>query len=175
MKIFINRFKIFIILDVVIILITFFSNHIWLLNTQIAFFSSIIITIGSFYGYKNNINNRIKEYPIDNNEIDEDDKYDLYSDEVTYNQEIKEEEITKEQIKETMKPIKQIKQNYFKNFTSSMGAMASFYRLFGYIFLIIGFFYLRNNGYLDIYSYLLGFSIVPISTMLYAYIHKNNT
>ncbi|MEA3315821.1 MAG: hypothetical protein U9Q30_08205 [Campylobacterota bacterium] len=171
MKTSINKFKIFIIVDFIVIASTILFNQFdWLVNTQVAFFSSLAITLGSFYGYKKNIENRVKDYPIEYEEIDEDDKYDLYSDEV-YNKEIKEDSITKEQIKEAMKPIKQ---NYFKNFTSGIGAMTSFYRLFGYIFLIIGFFYLRNNELLHIYSYLLGFLILPISTLLYMLIHKDN-
>ena len=44
--------------------------------------------------------------------------------------------------------------------------MASLYRIFGYVGLVIGFFYLNNNGYLHIYSYVLGFLIVPISSLL---------
>jgi len=43
--------------------------------------------------------------------------------------------------------------------------MASLYRIFGYVGLIIGFFYLRNNDFLHIYSYILGFLIVPISAL----------
>jgi len=62
--------------------------------------------------------------------------------------------------------MKPIKQNHVANFKSGFGGMASLYRLFGYVGLVIGFFYLNNNGYLHIYSYILGFLIVPISSLI---------
>ena len=62
--------------------------------------------------------------------------------------------------------VKPIKQNYLSNLKSGLSGMASFYRIFGYIGLIIGFFYLNNNDYLHIYSYILGFLIVPISSLI---------
>ena len=89
-----------------------------------------------------------------------DDKYDLYSPDV---EQVEILEPTKEEIQEAMKPIKQ---NHFANLKSGFSGMASFYRLFGYIFLIIGFFYLNNNGYLHIYSYIVGFILVPISALI---------
>jgi len=157
---------IFAILDLGVILFCLLQGQLdWLLNTQIAFFSSLIVTIGSYLGYQKNVKNRASEHQNDDDSYDEvdkmDDKYDLYS------PEIPQEEIivspTKEQIKEAMKPIKQ---NHFANFKSGLGGMASLYRIFGYVGLIVGFFYLRNNDFLHIYSYILGFLIVPISALL---------
>jgi hypothetical protein len=144
-----------------------FGEFIWLLNTQIALISSLLVTIGSYFGYKKNILIRTNEHTeiIDDDdnydEIDKmDDKYDLYS--PTVEEKIIEEP-TKEEIVEAMKPIKQ---NHFANFKSGFSGMASFYRLFGYLFLILGFFYLTNNGNLHIYSYLTGFILVPISSLI---------
>ena len=136
----------------------------WLLNTQIAFLSSLMVTVGSYLGYQKNVQNRAQEHINDDtyDEIDKmDDKYDLYSPEAPQEEII--ENPTKEEIKEAMKPIKQ---NHFANFKSGLGGMASLYRIFGYVGLIIGFFYLRNNDFLHIYSYILGFLIVPISALL---------
>ncbi len=160
-----QTFKIFLIVDLVVIfLCLIFGEFIWLLNTQIALISSLLVTIGSYLGYKKNIQARANDHINDDDNYDEidkmDDKYDLYSPDV---EQIEIEEPTKEDIKEAMKPIKQ---NHFANFKSGFSGMASFYRLFGYIFLIIGFFYLNNNAYLHIYSYIIGFIIVPISALI---------
>ena len=152
--------KIFFIVDlIVIVLCLIYGELIWLLNTQIALINSLLVTIGSYLGYKKNIQIRAKDYTeILDDEMD--DKYDLYSPTI----EVKTlEEPTKEEIVEAMKPIKQ---NHFANFKSGFSGMASFYRLFGYVFLIIGFFYLNNNGYLHIYSYIAGFILVPISSLI---------
>jgi len=158
--------KIFFIIDIgVIVFCLLMGQFDWLLNTQIAFVSSLIVTIGSYLGYERNVDNRVKNHVNEDDNYDEmdkmDDKYDLYSPEVP---EVEVNKIpTKEEIKEAMKPIKQ---NHFANFKSGFAGMASFYRIFGYVGLVIGFFYLNNNGYLHIYSYILGFLIVPLSSLI---------
>jgi hypothetical protein len=167
-----KAFKVFFIIDLGVVIFCILSSHYdWLLNTQIAFFSSLMVTIGSYLGYKQNINKRVQDRINDDDNYDEldkmDDKYDLYSPEV----ETKViEEPTKEQIKEAMKPIKQ---NHFNNFKSGFSGMVSLYRIFGYICLVIGFFYLTNNHLLDVYSYVAGFIIVPISALVVSFIIKN--
>jgi hypothetical protein len=164
--------KIFFIIDFGVVLFCLISGNLnWLLNTQIAFFSSLMVTVGSYLGYKKNIQSRAEQHINEDDNYDEvdkmDDKYDLYSPDVPQ-EEIKENP-TKEEIKAAMKPIKQ---NHFKNFRSGFSGMASLYRITGYIGLVIGFFYLNNNGYLHIYSYVFGFIIVPISALVVSFITK---
>ncbi len=166
--------KVFFIIDFGVILFCLLSGHTdWLINTQIAFISSLMVTIGSYLGYKKNIGIRAKEHHNDDDNYDEldkmDDKYDLYSDEVEQIEIV--EEATKEEIKEAMKPIKQ---NHFANLKSGFSGMASLYRLFGYVGLIIGFFYLNNNNLLHVYSYVFGFIIVPISSLVVGLSLKKN-
>jgi len=166
--------QIFFIIDFGVILFCLISgNTSWLLNTQIAFFSSLMVTVGSYLGYKKNIQNRAQDHVNDDDNYDEvdkmDDKYDLYSPEVPTTE--VNENPTKEEIKEAMKPIKQ---NHFANFKSGFSGMASLYRLAGYVGLIIGFFYLNNNGYLHIYSYIFGFIIVPISALVVSFVTKKD-
>ena len=158
--------KIFAIVDFGVIIFCLLAAHTdWLLNTQIAFFSSLMVTVGSYLGYQKNVQNRVENHINEDDTYDEvdkmDDKYDLYSPqtpEIEVN-----DSPTKEEIKEAMKPIKQ---NHFANFKSGFAGMASLYRIFGYVGLVVGFFYLNNNGFLHIYSYILGFLIVPISSLI---------
>lgn len=161
-----NTLKILFLVDFVVVIICAISGQFqWLLNTQLAFISSVLVTLGSYYGYKKNIDSRIEDHINDDDNYDEldkmDDKYDLYSLEAETIE--KKEEYSKEEIKEAMKPIKQ---NYVANFRSGLSGMASLYRLAGYIFLIICFFFLNNNGYLHIWSYMFGFLIVPIASLV---------
>lgn len=158
--------KVFFIVDILVVLLCLvFWELTWLLNTQVAFLSSALVTIGSYMGYKKNVDARAQDHINEDDNYDEldkmDDKYDLYSPEVP-EVEIPQEP-TKEEIKEAMKPIKQ---NHFANFKSGIGGMASLYRVAGYVLLVIGFFFLNNNGYLHIYSYILGFLIVPASALV---------
>ncbi len=169
-----NTLKILFIVDFVVILFCVILGQFqWLLNTQLAFISSVLVTIGSYYGYKKNVDSRVEDHVNDDDNYDEldkmDDKYDLYSPEVeTIEQK---EQYSKEEIKEAMKPIKQ---NYFANFKSGFSGMASLYRLSGYVFLIICFFFLNNNGYLHIWSYMFGFLIVPIASLVLSLYTKSS-
>jgi len=160
-KIFLN----FLFIDILIVLFCILSdNYIYLLNTQIAFSSSLLISLATFYSYKKNVlksvDTNIKNQNEDIDFIDKiDDPYDLYSQDI--NEKIIENP-TKEQIQEAIKPVKQ---NHFANLKSSIFSFTSFYRIGSYVLLIIGFFYLNNNNLLDIYSYLFGFMILPIVSL----------
>lgn len=165
-----NFAKFYLILDAIVIVVCIVSNnYLWLLNTQVAFISAMAITIGSFLGYKRNVENRVegmdKNIPITNeprDTIDEiDDPYDLYG-------EINEqEEFTTQEIKTIIdEEKKRVKQNSFKNTIFSATGFASLYRLLGYAILIFGFFALNNNGLLHVFSYVVGLVSVTIATLI---------
>jgi hypothetical protein len=147
-----------------------------ILNIQVAFISSLLIVLGSYLGYKKNIERRVEDYPVDfdNNNPDEIDKvedpYDLYS-----KININEEELSKEEAKEIFKEEKEKLKNQsnVKNTIKSFGAASSIYRIGGYVLLVIGFFYLNNNKLLEPIIYLIGFTIVPLSTLMTKLVIKN--
>src|SRR5574344_1339719 len=157
--------KVFIVLNLCLSLYAlFFQNQTWLLNLQVAFFSSLFVTLASFLSYKKNIENRLsnldensKDLSEQRDKIDEiDDPYDLYSE----YEEIPEEELTAEKIKEIITDEKKkIKQNSFKNTIFSTGGFVSIYRIAGYLFLIAGFFALNNNKLLEPLSFIIGLGL----------------
>ena len=149
----------------VVALFVLIGEYLWVLNSQVAVVSSIAVTLGSYYGYKKNIDKRVKTHEnFDDNydEIDKmDDQFDLYSPDIPETK--TKQEMTKEQIKEEIKKNKDaLKKNNIKNLYRSLSAASSFYRLGGYVALILGFFFLNNNGNLHIFSYLCGFLVVPL-------------
>lgn len=165
-----NFAKFYIILDLLVILACIvLDNYLWLLNTQVAFISAMSITIGSFLGYKRNIQKRVQGINLQEetnieprDKIDEiDDPYDLYG-------EINEQqEFTAQEIKTIIQEEKsKIKQNSFKNTLFSATGFASIYRIIGYVVLILGFFALNNNGLLHVFSYLCGLFVVTIATLM---------
>ena len=148
-----------------------YQSQYWLLNMQVAFFSSLIITVASFLSYKRNVQNRISTFDLskevkgeDRDKIDEiDDPYDLY----TEYDEIPEEELTPEKIKEIINDEKsKVKKNSFKNTVFSAGGFVSIYRVIGYGALILGFFALNNNKIFLPIAFLIGLGIVPIGVLL---------
>ena len=163
--------KVFIVLNLCITIYGFiFQNSIWVLNLQVAFFSSLFITIASFLSYRRNVQNRLKNVDSskfvasDRDKIDEiDDPYDLYSE----YEEIPEEELTPEKIKEIITDEKKkVKQNSLKNTVFSAGGFVSIYRIAGYLFLIAGFFALNNNKLLEPLAFIVGLGLVPIGVLL---------
>jgi len=163
--------KVFIFLDLCLLVYSFiFQNSIWLLNTQVAFISSLFIVIASFFSYKRNIQNRLSNFEAskasaeDRDKIDEiDDPFDLYSE----YEEIPEEELTPEKIKEIIQEEKtKVKKNSLKNTLFSAGGFLSIYRILGYGILIFGFFALNNNKIFIPVAFIVGLGIVPIGVLL---------
>lgn len=163
--------KVFILLDLCAIIYAFiFQNSLWVLNMQVAFISSLFITIASFLSYKRNIQNRILNLDLsqvnesgERDKIDEiDDPYDLY----TEYEEIAEEDLTPEKIKEILNDEKsKVKKNTFKNTLFASGGFLSIYRIMGYVILIFGFFALNNNNIFTPFAFIIGLGIVPIGVL----------
>ncbi len=170
--------KVFILLDFCIILYyLFFQNKFWLLNTQVAFISSLFIIIASFLSYRKNIQNRLSNLDlsqinegIDRDKIDEiDDPYDLY----TQYKEIPEDELTTEKIKEIINDEKsKVKRNSFKNTIFSASGFLSIYRILGYGILIFGFFALNNNKVFLPIAFIIGLGIVPLGILFSKLLEK---
>ncbi len=147
-----KQLYIYIILDWILLCFSFYKGISWIINSQVAFFSSLIVVILSFLSYAKTINkqvNLLKESISDRDMIDEmDDPYELYDDE------------DKEKIK-----ISKIKIS-MKNLAKSKSGVVSFFRILGYVVLIVGFIMLVRFHIFMILPYILGISVVPIGTML---------
>ena len=174
-----NFAKVFILLDLCVFVYAFlFQDILWALNTQVAFISSLFITIASFLSYKRNIQNRISNLDMsqtnqsfDRDKIDEiDDPYDLY----TEYEEIPESELTPEKIKEIINDEKsKVKKNTFKNTLFSAGGFLSLYRVLGYVILIFGFFALNNNHIFMPLSFIVVLGVVPLGVFSTKLIKKS--
>ena len=170
--------KVFILLDFCIIFYSlFFQNKFWLLNTQVAFVSSLFIVVASFLSYRKNIQNRLSNLDLtqinedfDRDKMDEiDDPYDLY----TQYDEIPENELTTEKIKEILNDEKsKVKRNSFKNTLFSASGFLSIYRILGYGILIFGFFALNNNKIFLPIAFIIGLGIVPIGILFSKLLEK---
>ena len=170
--------KVFFILDLCLIsFVLIFESNLWLLSSQVAFFSSLFITIASFFSYKRNIENRLSNLDltqddegVDRDKIDEiDDPYDLY----TEYKEIPESELTPEKIKEIINDEKsKVKSNSLKNTIFSASGFLSIYRVLGYMILIFGFFALNNNKIFVPIAFIIGLGVVPIGVLFSKLIEK---
>ena len=170
--------KVFIILDFCLVSYSLiFQNSLWLLSSQVAFFSSLFITIASFLSYKKNIENRLSDLDLtknneneDRDKIDEiDDPYDLY----TEYEEIPESELTPQKIKEIINNEKsKVKRDTLKNTIFSASGFLSIYRVLGYGMLLFGFFALNNNKIFVPIAFIVGLGVVPIGVLFSKLLEK---
>ena len=143
MKEFLNIVKFLFLLDFFIVFFCILSsNIIWLYNTQLAFFSTTFIIIGSLIGYFNSVKNAIKRKNI---------KYEIEFFNSNGDDTIKED-----------KP--KIKLHVA---LSSFKGGINFTRIIGYIFLVVSFLWLNINKLFDVLSFLFGVGIVPIIIAFY--------
>ncbi len=147
----------FLIADLFLIVLSLIvDGKIWLINSQVAFLSSLLITLASFKSYEKLVKNRV-ELAKDNlhdvqDEIDKiDDPHDLYSKDVDF----------KEVIKEERKKITNLKTAY-ENFKNSSKGAFSLLRLGAYGFLFVSFLYLVRHELFSIAPYMIGLFVVPL-------------
>ncbi len=158
-------FKVAFVVDVVVVGLSFFTEApYFLLNTQVAFISSLLVVLGSFWGYKRMVQKRAKKFSgRDVIEVLED-RYELYEESNKSAKEIFEEERAK---------IKVSRAN-IKNFIKSAPGFFSPWRLLGYLFLVVAVLVLIRKGYFEAGSFLIGLAIVPLSALLYALLPIEN-
>ncbi len=142
--------------DLVVIVISLFMGGLWLINTQVAFICSMLITFAAFYAYKKSIKKRVKnssgeEFRDSYEELE--DPYNLFEDENSNDK--KEHKKNSGVFKYTI-----------KGFASGIGGALNPVRILAYGILIVSFLYLNKHGLFNAFAFFVGLSVVPISSML---------
>lgn len=154
-NIFLDLIKILIAVDVGVVVFCYLEqNNIWLVNTQIAFFSTALIIIGSFIGYSNSVRRN-----LENGNVGEDilKKY-----EDPYNMDDEEDKIDEKNLEK----LKNKKLKWYEILLFSFKGGFNFIRILGYAFLIAGFIWLIKKSLFDTLSFLFGVSIVPAVSLI---------
>ena len=83
MKEVLNLIRVLIAIDVGIVVFCYLENNfVWLYNTQIAFFATSLIVLGSFIGYSNMVRRSLENGNVGEDILKKyDDAYDLYDEE----------------------------------------------------------------------------------------------
>ncbi len=155
--------------DIVLIMIALYQGGTWLINSQLAFLSSLFITLASFYSYRKVVLKRVEQERDSGEEFDEiekiEDPFDLYSEEVSESKDLQ------EVIKEERAKLITVKQTG-ENLAKTLSGAFSPYRLLSYLFLFLSFLYLVNNKLFEIWAYMSGLVVVSIATMIFAWRRK---
>ncbi len=148
-----------VIVDLLLVALSIYHGNHWLVSSQSAFFSSLLVTLSSFLGYKKMVEKRLEIGDIPKEDRDEldtiEDIHDLYG----------EDKDLKEVIKEERAHIGGLK-NTATNLGKSASGAVSLFRLLAYGVLFLSFLYLNRHGLLNIMGYLTGLAVVPIVAFL---------
>jgi len=159
-----NIFIVMLALDFMLVGFSLYSGGLWLINSQLAFLSSLLVTIASYFSYKRVIQKRVEleaENFDDRSELEKiEDPYDLYSDD-----EVDENLSLQEVIKEERAKVVSLKATA-NNLAKSIGGAFSPFRLLSYLFLFVAFLYLVNNQKFYVLAYIVGLFVVPLSAMI---------
>ena len=123
------------------------------MNLQIAFLSSLFIILGSSYAYRKMVNTQVASDAVSGERdlLDTiEDPHELYEENDINHAPVEELDL-KAIVKEEKKKIKTLS---IKSMKHGVKGSASLFRLIPYIFLVLGFIALKNNGLLDIAIYL---------------------
>ena len=123
------------------------------MNVQMAFLSSLFVILGSSYAYKQMVIKKVASDEVEDQRDlldDIEDPHGLY-DESEINDAPAEDLDLKAIVKEERAKIKTVSVESVKH---GVRGASSFFRLVPYLFLVLGFIALENNGLLDIATYL---------------------
>ncbi len=145
---------------------SFFFGWTWFVNTQVAFFCALTITVGTFLSYRRMVKRRLEAgaYVLEEEEEKEpDDPHGLWREEPT-----PPPLDVKSMIEEEKERQKQQQKGLFANLHLS-SALPSFlfpYRLVGYVALFVGFLVLRRHGMFEVVPFVIGLGVVPLTALL---------
>jgi hypothetical protein len=145
-------------------------GNLWLLNTQVAFISSLLIVLASFFSYKNMVDKRLLDGDAgdDRDVLDSiDDKYELYDE--------KEEASViefKEIYKQERKKSSEVKKSLVNLFKSWSGALSVF-RIISYGVLFVALLVLIKQGLFEPIAFLVGVSGIPIASLFVSFMMKD--
>jgi hypothetical protein len=147
------------------------KGQVWLINSQVAFFSSTLIMLASMQSYKNMVSNALNVGAVADDGRDTLDKledpYDLYDEQKT----IEEEKTLVDVVKEERENLKKGRRSIWET-TKDAKASFSFYRLTAYAFLVLGFFYLNSSQILELMPYL-SFLAIPLFVVVFSLLENN--
>lgn len=154
-----------IIVDLLLIALSLYHGNHWFISSQSAFFSSLLITLASFFGYKKMVEKKIELGEIPKEDRDEldiiEDVHDLYEEELDLQEVIKEERAKIGGFKNTA-----------ENLGKSVSGAVSIFRLVAYGVLFLSFLYLNRHGMLNIMGYLTGLAVVPLVAITSVFFRK---
>jgi len=145
----------------------------WLMSGEIGFISASLIILGSISSYRSMVEHRLALEVVPDDGRDTlskiEDPYELFDEE----DEVESDKKTlQEVVKEERQRLKKNRRTFWEA-TKDSKASFSLLRMVGYLFLVLGFFYLNNNHFLSIGIYLIAL-FIPSLTIISVLMMENN-
>lgn len=154
--------KVALILDFLLIVFALFQSSMWLLNTQIAFACSMLITFASFYAYKGMVTQKVEGGVVGDDDFDGLDKIEdphgLYDEPVV--DAIQEAEL--QEVKSDKIGFKQSMKNLFKSYKGALSG----YRIASYLLMCVAILVLIRHELFMPMAFLIALAIVPVSSLI---------
>lgn len=151
--------KVALILDFLLIVFALFKSSTWLLNTQIAFACSMLITFASFYAYKGMVTQKVEDGVVGDDDFDILDKIEdphgLYDEPVV-------EAIQEAEVKPGKIGFKQSIKNLFKSYKGALSG----YRIASYLLMCVAILVLIRHELFMPMAFLIALAIVPVSSLI---------
>ena len=156
----IRRLSLFYVIgDVVLIAVSVSVGGWWLMNTQLAFICSMLITFASFFSYKIMIEKKIDSKDYGDHKEAYDDLEDPYK--------VFEEDEEDAPVQETSHPKKTTKlRNMVYGLMSGIGGALSLYRILAYSVLFLAILYLIRHDIFAAIPFFIGLSVVPVVSLV---------
>ncbi len=167
MKGFRRFFGFYLILDLLLMAAVFAKGGwLWLLNAQVAFIASLLVTFSSFFAYRRMVAHEATDKKVSIYEerdlLDRiEDPYELYE----------EAEISAESLKEVITEEKAKLRSFRRtgeHLKKSAKGFLSPWRLGAYLILVLAFLFLNRQGVFVIWPFLAGLAVVPVGSFLAA-------
>lgn len=154
----IKLLRTYLFVDMGVILLSLMMGEGWLLNSQLAFLCSLMITSASFYSYQKMVQRR-----LDAGEIPEDKFEHLYDDAL-----LEEEEERETEDKKAPSSFKMSGKNLVMSYKSAL----SLYRLGSYALLFVVVLFLIRHESLEAIAFFVGLSVIPLSSLMFSVMSK---
>ena len=176
MKMMMNKIGlVYLLADIFLIVISLFMGGLWLINTQVAFISSMLVIFASFFSYKGMVKKRLEDgdIPKERELLDKiDDKFELFEDE----KQIKADEISKKEFvklyKEERKKRGGFKMTLANLFKSKRGIFNPI-RLLAYAFLVIAMLVLIRQELFLAIPFMVGITAIPLASLILSIMGKS--
>ncbi|MBE0495033.1 MAG: hypothetical protein IBX45_01350 [Campylobacterales bacterium] len=151
-----------------LILLSLFFGFVWLVNTQVAFFCSLCITMATFFSYRRMVETRVEAGAYVLEEEDEDEEKDPDDPAGLWREEPPLPPVDfRTMAKEEKERQKNQKQGFFGklHLSQSLPSLVFPYRLVAYLLLYVGFLALQRQEIFEVVPFVIGLGVVPLTSL----------